>query len=64
MKKYTITLNEKNFFQKDKKDARQDVAGTKDELLIDETVLKDCKKTQQSIHRVDRLHRSIWPCSI
>ena len=42
--KCTITLNEKKTLPEEQNGCRKRSCGTKDQLLIHKTVLKDCKK--------------------
>ena len=51
----TIILNKRNSRQRNNKACRQGSRGKKDQLLIDNTVLKDCKKkhTSLSMARID-----------
>ena len=55
MRQCTITLKEKKFFKKNKKGCKRGSRGTKDQLLIDKTFLKDCRKrhTNLSIAWID-----------
>ena len=46
MKKCKITLNEKKILLEGQKGCKRGSRETKDQLLIDMTVLKDCKKRQ------------------
>ena len=48
-------LEREKILPEEQKGYRTGSRGTKDQLLIDKMVLKDCRKTHQSIHGMDRL---------
>ena len=52
-------LEREKFLPEEQKGCKRWSRGTKDQLLIDKTVLKDCKKRHQSIHGTDRLQKSM-----
>ena len=52
-------LEREKILPEEQKGCTRGSRGTKDQLLIDKTVLKDCRKTHQSIRGMDRLFKSI-----
>ena len=50
-------LEREKILPEEQKGCKRGSRGTKDQLLIDKTVLKDCQKRQ--IHGMDRLQKSI-----
>ena len=52
-------LERDKFLPEEQKGCKRGSRGTKDELFIDKTVLKDFKKRHQSIHGMDRLQKSM-----
>ena len=52
-------LEREKILPEEQKGCKRGSRGTKDQLLIDKTVLKDCKKRHQSIHGTDRLQKSM-----
>ena len=48
-------LEGENLLTNEQKDCKRKSRGTKDQLLIDKTVLKDCRKRHKSCYGVDRL---------
>ena len=48
-------LEREEILPEEQKGCRRGSRGTKDQLLIDKTVLKNCRKRHQSIHGMDRL---------
>ena len=52
-------LEREKILPKEQKGCKRGSRGTKDQLLIDKTVLEDCKKRHLSIYGMDRLQKSI-----